>query len=46
MNQQKIIWSSRHGAAETKLTRNHEIESRMPRLAQEIEDPALQLDRV
>ena len=40
MNQRKIIWSSRHGAAETKLTRNHEIERLIPPLAQEIEDPA------
>ena len=34
-------WSSRHGAAETNLTRNHDIEGSIPGLTQWVEDPAL-----
>ena len=34
-------WSSCRGAVETNLTRNHEISSLIPGLAQWVEDPTL-----
>ena len=35
------VWSSRHGAAETNLTRNHEVVGLIPGLTQWIKDPVL-----
>ena len=37
----KFIWSSHRGAAETNLTRNHEVMSSIPGLAQWVKDPML-----
>ena len=37
------IWSSHRGAAETNLTRNHEVVSSIPGLAQWVKDPVLLL---
>ena len=34
-------WSSHHGAAETNLTRKHEVVGSIPGLAQEVEDLVL-----
>ena len=35
------LWSSRRGAAETNLTRNHEVAGSTPGLTQRVEDLAL-----
>ena len=40
-NQNCLFWSSHLGTAETNLTRNHEIASSIPSLAQWVKDLAL-----
>ena len=37
----KLFWSSRCGAGETNLTRNHEVEGSIPGLSQWVKDVVL-----